>query len=130
MIADISCSAPMSLLRCYFGETGQLESVALCGFCDASIRAYAAVIYILLKTETQVLIRFVAAKTRVAPLQVQTVPRLGLLSALLLSRLMVSVHISLQHEVPNIAVRCYTDSQVALYWIHGRKNGNRLFEIA
>lgn len=51
---------------------------------------------LLLKTETQMFIRFVAAKTRVAPLQVHTVPRLELLSALLLSRLMVSVRISLQ----------------------------------
>eukprot|EP00731_Ephydatia_muelleri_P025594 Em0017g677a len=92
----------MSLPRCYFGETGQLDSVTLFGFCDASTRAYAAVIYMLSKTETRVLSRFVTAKTRVAPLQVQTVPRLELLSALLLSRLMVSVRNNLQREVPNI----------------------------
>ncbi|KAL5479392.1 hypothetical protein EMCRGX_G022912 [Ephydatia muelleri] len=111
----------MSLPRCYFEETGQSDSITLCGFCDASTRAYTAVIYMLSKTETRVLSRFVAAKMRVAPLQVQTVPRLELLSALLLSRLLVSVRNYLQREVPNISVRCYTDSQVALYWIRGKE---------
>ena len=66
------------------------------------------------------MLRFVAAKTKVAPLQVQTIPRLELLSALLLSRLMVSVCNSLLHVVNNITMKCYTDSQVALYWIRGK----------
>ena len=34
---------------------------------------------------------------------------------------MVSVRTSLQREIPDITVRCYTDSQVALYWIHRKE---------
>ena len=46
-------------------------SATLCGFCDAS---YGAVVYLVLKTETRSSTQFVAAKTRVAPLQSQTIP--------------------------------------------------------
>ena len=94
--------------------TDPLVSATLCGFCDTSTKAYAAVVYLLLKTETHSVVRFVAAKTRVAPLQGQTVPRLELLSALLLSKL-VSVHNSLQHQIAPLGIRCFTDSQVTLY---------------
>lgn len=63
--------------------------------------------------------RFVVAKTRVAPLQSQTIPRLELLSALLLSRLVTSVSDSLQYTLSPMEQRCFTNSQVALYWICG-----------
>ena len=46
-----------------------------------------------------------AAKTRVVPLIVQTIPRLELLSAFLLSKLMVSVHNSLQHQITHLNMR-------------------------
>ena len=64
-------------------------------------------------------VNFVVAKMRVTPLQSQTVPRLELQSAILLSTLIVSVVNSLQPVLPEVSVRCYTDSQVALYWIRG-----------
>ena len=47
--------------------------------------------------------RFLAAKTRVAPLGGMTIPRLKLLSALLLSRLIVNVQVALQPEVTQCA---------------------------
>ena len=121
LISDLNVSLTLTLPRSYFsGLTDTVVSVTLCGFCDASTRAYAAVIYILLKTELHSVVRFVAAKTRVAPLQVQTIPRLELLSAFLLSKLMASVQNSLGHQIAHLNVRCYTDSQVALFWIRGK----------
>ena len=48
-------------------------------------------------------VRFVASKTRVAPLQTQTIPRFELLSALLLSKLIFSVVDSLRPLLPHIA---------------------------
>ena len=64
-------------------------------------------------------VRFIASKTRVAHLLPQTIPRLELLSAVLLSRLIVSVLSSIKPTLLLLDVRCYTDSQVALYWICG-----------
>ena len=72
-----------------------------------------------MRTTSGVVVRFVVSKTRVAPLQPQTIPRLELLSALLLSRLLASVVDSLKPTLCEVDVRCYTDSQVALYWIRG-----------
>jgi len=91
----------------------------LCGFCDASTRAYAAVVYLVLRTNTDTTVRFVVSKTRVAPLRPHTIPRLELLSAFLLSRLIASVANSLRPTLPQLEIQCFTDSQVALYWIRG-----------
>ena len=118
-----SLRGPESLVipRCYFSDIPDCpKSVRLIGFCDASTKAYAAVVYLRIEDETQVCVRFVAAKTRVAPLGgVMTIPRLELLSALLLSKLIVSVKVALQPEVTLGDPMCYTDSRVALYWIQG-----------
>ena len=65
------------------------------------------------QTEEDTFARFVAAKTRVAPLQAQTIPRLELLlSALLLSRLITSVSDAFKSTLPQLGLICSTDSQV------------------
>ena len=110
----------VSIPRCYFDDIDkETTSCSLCGFCDASLGAYAAVVYLLLKTDTRCLVKFVAAKTRVSPISGQTIPRLELLSALLLARLVTSVHQSLESELSLAAPHCFTDSTVALHWIRG-----------
>ena len=91
----------------------------LCGFCDASTRAYAAVVYLVSVTKWSAKVSFVAAKTRVSPLQPLTIPRLELLLALLLTRLVTTVIDSLRFVLQEVSVRCFTDSRVALYWIQG-----------
>ena len=47
---------------------GLISPQFLYGFCDASTRAYAAVVYLVTMTEVDTHVSFVAAKTRVAPL--------------------------------------------------------------
>lgn len=74
-----------SMPRCYIdGIQDQNTTYTLCGFCDSSLKAYAAVIYLVIETPEGRYSRFVASKTRVSPLKAQTIPRLELLSALLL----------------------------------------------
>ena len=106
--------------QCYLYDIpNSPKSARLVGFCDTSAKAYAAVVYLKLEGEVQVSMKFVTAKTRVSPLKGMTIPRLELLSALLLSQLMVSVQVALQSELPLGDPTCYTDSKVALYWIRG-----------
>lgn len=89
-------------------------SCTLCGFSDASQKAYAGVVYLLLEHNNGYAVRFVAANTRVAPLQPQTIPRLELLSAVLLSRLLSAVTQSLESEMSLSPSQCFTDSTISL----------------
>ena len=115
LVSDLQENQPISIPRSYFtsvdGDTG---SYHLCGFCDASTKAYAAMVYMVLTTKEDTFVRFVAAKTRVAPLQAQTIPRFEL-SALLYSRLITSRSDSLKSTLPLMELRCFNDSQVALF---------------
>jgi len=51
-----------------------------------------------------------------------TIPRLELLSALLLSRLIDSVHAALEPELQLDDPVCFSDSKVALFWIQGTRH--------
>ena len=71
-------------------------SVCLHGFCDASERAFAAVLYLASKyPDGHIQVRLLCSKTRVAPTVKKTIPPLELLGTLLLSRLVRSVATSL-----------------------------------
>ena len=136
LLDDLHDATPISLPRCYHYQVEESPlSYTLCGFCDASQRAYAAVIYLVIESTSDTKVKFLTSKTRVAPLQPLTIPRLELLSALLLSKLMSAVMNCLSTTLPRLAVRCYTDSQVALCWITGTTKewkpfvNNRVMEI-
>ena len=121
IVNSIKDSEPILINRHYFRDTrNEKVEVTLCGFCDASTRAYAAVIYILCITDDgQKRIAFVTSKTRVSPLKEHSIPRLELLAALLLARLMKSVSVALRDDIELKDPVCYTDSLVVLYWIRG-----------
>ena len=69
--------------RCYFHNVEESYPCKLIGFCDASQRAYAAVVFMKVGSAGKCAIRFVASRIRVAPLNSLTIPRLELLAALL-----------------------------------------------
>ncbi|GFU39237.1 integrase catalytic domain-containing protein [Trichonephila clavipes] len=87
------------------------NSGILHGFCDASTKAYAAVVYLKSKQE----IHLVSAKTRVAPIKQLTIPRLELCGALLLAEL-ISV---IQKALRTKPAECFlwTDSTIVLSWL-------------
>ena len=120
LVAGLQGTEPFRVPRCYF--LGVDNSAALCtleGFCDASSLAYRAVVYLRIEIPTDTVVRFVTAKTRVAQMHNSTIPRLELLAALLLARLVTAVSRALQPELPLQGTRCYSDSTVTLYWIKG-----------
>ena len=87
------------------------------GFCDASEVAFGACIYLLCRDESEnIRVNLICAKSKIAPLKTQTIPRLELCGALLLSQLMNKITKSLKLE--NQISRCWSDSSIALTWLH------------
>ena len=112
--------AVLTIPRCYsWSAEHDIQKCDLFGFCDASSRAYAAVVYIRVSTSTGRSMEFIVSKTRVAPATRITIPRLELLSALLLAKLISSVLVALEGEMSFDSIICFTDSRVALYWVTG-----------
>ena len=91
-----------------------IRGCSLHGFCDASSKAYAAVIYLVVETEIGKLTKITLFKNTSSTNQD---PRLELLSALVLSRLVNTVTLALSPELTLNDSFCYTDSKIALCWI-------------
>ena len=95
----------------------------------ASTSAYAAVVYLKIRSFSGSEVWLLPSRTRLAPLNKQSIPRLELLSALLLSTLVYSVTNAIKGEYTLEKPCCYTDSIVALYWITGlRKEWKQFVE--
>lgn len=91
--------------------------IRLVGFCDASESAYAAVVYVQVsQADGTFTAHVLTAKSRVAPLKKQSIPRLELLGALLLSRLVRAVKENMGCA-KFASIHLFCDSTVALAWI-------------
>ncbi|XP_062537796.1 uncharacterized protein LOC134206123 [Armigeres subalbatus] len=101
--------------RYYYPAVSSFSNVELHAFCDASDKAFACVVYMVHRSQGKVHVALVYAKSRVAPLKSQTVPRLELQGCVLASQ-MVSV---LQTEMMVDITRVYfwTDSKICLSWL-------------
>lgn len=83
--------------RCYLPvAVGEIRSVELHGFGDASKAAFGAVKYIRITTDGNSYASFFCSKSRVALLENQSIPRLELLAGLTLARLAFTVERALQ----------------------------------
>ena len=127
IVDGLARSQPTTIPRCFLSGVDEMKLYRLYGFCDASTVAHAAVIYLIEERGDSKYSRFIVCKTRVSPLKVQTIPRLELLSAVLLARLMTNVMGSLNTRLSLEEPQCFTDLQVALYWIKGIRRGWKPF---
>lgn len=98
----------------------------LYGFADASIMAYAAVVYSrVIDDKGEIHVQLISAKTRVAPIKTVSVPRLELCGAVLLTRLLNEV--AEQLNVAKEDIYAYTDSKVVLSWLQGHPSKWKTF---
>ncbi|CAK1602523.1 unnamed protein product [Parnassius mnemosyne] len=104
------------------------------GFSDASNVAYAAVIYVrTIDTAGNIHVYLVAAKTKVAPTMQVSIPRLELMGAVLLARLVTDVANML--HISRDKIHGWTDSTVVLAWLSSHPSrwttfiGNRTSDI-
>ncbi|KAG5667016.1 hypothetical protein PVAND_015018 [Polypedilum vanderplanki] len=85
-------------------------------FVDAGSEAYAAAVYIRIEHKTNISVRLVASKARVAPVKYVSIPRLELMSALLGARLFTSVK-QWHRRLNFIDYACWVDSDIVFKWI-------------
>ncbi len=108
----------------WFGFTANGFYIELHGFCDASIKAHGAVVYV--KTTDghgNSRINLVIAKSRVAPVQTVMLPRLELCGGVLLANLIKTTSEELNIE----NVYCWTDSSITLDWVNSSPDKHQTF---
>ena len=115
----------MSFERCVTPEkaTGNPD---LAIFCDASKKAFGAVAYCRYKLgDGTFATRFLIAKSRIAPLNTLSLPRLELQSVVIGSRLCETIRIESRLNFENVYI--FTDSLIAYSWV---LNDSRLYSTA
>ena len=98
------------------------STIEIHAFADASLRAYAACVYIVVDNVSSFLL---ISKTRLAPKKTITLPRLELMGCLIASRLLKTVLTDLNIKVS--ALHAWSDSKVALCWIQGNSKTFKQF---
>lgn len=118
----------------WISTTSTQQHIEVHGFCDALMKAYAAVVYIRTTDDTgNVAVHLLTAKSRVAPLKSISLPRLELQGALLLAKLMQKVVEAMHFK--NVQRYACSDSMIVLAWLKGHPNryttfvANRVAEI-
>nr|XP_054750185.1 uncharacterized protein LOC129255890 [Lytechinus pictus] len=97
-------------------------------FCDASEEAFGTCVYIRWKlTDDEYDVRFIAAKSRVAPLKKLTLPRLELQAAVMATRLYTAIKEELTLELDSAVFM--TDSMIVLGWIRQKLEPTSRFGV-
>ncbi|XP_070066934.1 uncharacterized protein [Drosophila virilis] len=100
------------------------STVEIHGFCDASLSAYGACVYTVLKCHGNTSVRPLCSKSRVTPVETITVPKLELCGAALLAELLSEI---CQLKVFSCRYYCCSDSAVVLAWIHNDASKFNIF---
>ena len=100
LINDLEKVNNVYIHRSLFKQNDIVKKVEIHGFSDASKRAHAAVVYLRIEyNDGRVETQFLASKSKVSPIRTKSIPRLELLGACLLARLVQSLRTSLQDEL-------------------------------
>ena len=95
-----------------------VNNIEVHGFSDASERGFGAVVYLRIRALDRFQVSFAIARSRVAPTKKLTLPRLELLGALLLARLVHDVKNALHLENKSFKTFYWSDSKVTIAWIN------------
>jgi len=121
-------------IKRFNGRIPEAKLIELHGFADASSEAYGACVYLrVIDNDNNVSVKLLASKSRIAPIKQQSIARLELCAALVLSRLMAIIDDAL--EMKNIKKYLWSDSTIVLSWIKTESSrlkvfvGNRITEI-
>ena len=106
-----------SVPRCVFYTEDFVKFIEHHGFAGSSNQAYAGVIYARLITNKGMKVKLLTSKTRVGPAKPLAIPRLELLSCLLLSKLIKFIYESFKHKITIARTTCRADSKIAFFWI-------------
>ena len=121
LLSELKTLNSIRIPRALYKNDSDPVSSQIHGFSDAFEAAFAGAVY--LRTEFkngEIDVRQVASKTKVAPLARQTIPRLELLGAGLLSGLVNSVKNAI--KVPaHLETHYWTDSSCCLAWIRNNR---------
>ena len=117
LMAEARALSQIQIPCCYFSSNSSPTEVQLHGFSDASEQAFAAAVYLrAVYPDGTITTRLVAAKTRVAPIKKESIPRLELLGALILARVANTIVTAMARSV---GVVYWVDSMTTLFWIKG-----------
>ena len=96
-MSEFSDLRQINVPSCYYESCRQPVSFELHGFSDASSIVYGAVVYLrIVYRDGKTSLVIVASKTCVAPIKAQIIPRLELLAAVILTRLVATLKKSLE----------------------------------
>ncbi|XP_055605435.1 uncharacterized protein LOC129753627 [Uranotaenia lowii] len=118
--------------RYYFPRLSSVGAVELHAFCDASDKAFACVVYMVHRIRNVSHVALIIAKSKVAPLKAQTVPRLELQSCVTGSQMVKTIQDELKIEITS--VHFWTDSRICLGWLNSTQKltayvGSRVTKI-
>ncbi|XP_060761029.1 uncharacterized protein LOC132870982 [Neoarius graeffei] len=124
--SSLSHLSSIHVPRTYFSiPPSEIQSIELCVFSDASVKAISAVAYLrVTSTKGTVELGFVMGKARLAPQPELTIPRLELCAAVMAVE--IAEVISEEIDLPLNSVIFYTDSKVVLGYIF---NQSRRFYV-
>lgn len=128
IISDLPNLRQVSIPRCL--KPGGRARYSLHGFCDGSSLGFAAAVYIRSENaDGTAFVRLLIAKSKVAPLKTkQTIPKLELSGAVLLTTLLNHVVSTMEHNTEFEEVVGWCDSTIVLAWLRTAPHKLQVFE--